>query len=318
MSGFASPGWFVMLLAVAAIGMGYLLAQRRRRKHIVRFANLELLERVMPRRPGWPRHVAPALLLVGLTAMMIGLAGPTAEARVPRNRAVVMLTIDVSLSMTATDIKPSRVEAAKAAAVSFVEGLTPGVNLGLVTFGGTATVQVTPTTERAPVVEAIKNMRLLPGTATGDAVAASLATIDQFGKMLGDAQGPPPSRIVLMSDGKQTVGRDVFAAADEAKKAHIPITSISFGTQDGVVDIEGRPIPVPADTPAMREIATISGGDFFEAASAERIREVYDTLGEQIGYETKRGDASKPWFAVAALLTTAAAATGLAFTRRLP
>lgn len=120
-----------------------------------------------------------------------------------------------------------------------------------------------------------------------------------------------------MSDGKQTVGRHVYDVAAQAKGAKVPITTISFGTEVGVAQIEGQPVPV-VDTPAMKENVNISGGDFFEADSAERVRSVYGTLGEQIGYETKRGDASKPWFALAAVLTTAAASTGLALTRRLP
>lgn len=121
-----------------------------------------------------------------------------------------------------------------------------------------------------------------------------------------------------MSDGKQTVGRDVYDVAAQAKGAKVPITTISFGTEASVAVIEGRKAPVPVDAPATKEIASNSGGDFFEADNAERVRSVYDTLGEQIGYETKRGDASRPWFALAAVLTTAAASTGLTLTRRLP
>src|SRR4051812_23078537 len=147
-SGFNAPWWFLLLLIVAAIGVGYVLAQRMRRKRTMRFTNLELLDKVAPRSQGWPRHVPAALVIVSLMLLTVGLAGPTAEAKVPRNRATVVLVIDVSLSMEATDVKPSRIAAAKEAATSFARGLTPGINLGLVSFAGTATALVPPTTER--------------------------------------------------------------------------------------------------------------------------------------------------------------------------
>ena len=136
---FTSPWWFLLLIVVGAIVVGYIAAQSMRRRRTMRFTNLELLERVMPKQPSWIRHVPAVVLVIALMLLTTAMAGPTAEQRVPRNRATVMLVIDVSLSMEATDVKPSRLEAAQTAAKDFVTGLTPGINLGLIAFAGTAT-----------------------------------------------------------------------------------------------------------------------------------------------------------------------------------
>lgn len=316
--GFTSPGWFALLAVAAGLLVAYLVVQRRRRRHVMRFTNLELLERVAPRQQGWPRHVPAALLMVALILLSVGLAGPTAEAKVPRNRATVMLAIDVSLSMKAADVAPSRLEAAKVSAASFAEGLTAGVNLGLVSFAGSATVLVAPTIDRSAVIQAINTLKLAEATATGEAIAASMAAIDSFGKILAGPDGPPPARIVLMTDGKQTVGRSALDAAKEAGSAEIPISTISFGTEHGEIEIEGRSQPVEVDDDAMREIAKLSGGDFYKAASADELQKVYDTLGEQIGFETKRTDASRPWVVLGTLAAMVAVGTGLLIGQRLP
>ncbi|MFI6094131.1 VWA domain-containing protein [Lentzea sp. NPDC051213] len=318
-SNFVAPWWFLLLIAVAVLTAGYVVVQRMRHKRVLRFTNLELLERVAPKRERWSRHVPAAFLLAALALLTVALAGPTSEQRVPRNRATVMLVVDVSLSMKATDVKPSRLEAAQVAAKSFAEGLTPGINLGLISFAGSATVLVAPTTDRAAVTQSIDGLKLAQSTATGDALVAAMASIDSFGKVVGGAEGPPPARIVLMTDGKETVGtRKAFDAAEDAKKAAIPISTISFGTEDGVVDIEGRQQSVPVDDDSMKEIAKISGGEFFKAASAEELRRVYDTLGEQIGYEKKQADASKPWLLLGTLTAMFAAAGALLLGQRLP
>lgn len=318
LKGFTSPVWFVLFAVAALLLVGYLVVQRRRRKHIMRFTNLELLEKVAPRRQGWPRHVPAALLIVSLILLAVGLAGPTAEAKVPRNRATVMLVIDVSLSMRATDVAPSRIDAAKVSATSFTEGLTAGVNLGLVSFAGSATVLVAPTVDRSTVTQAISTLKLAEATATGEGIAAAMGAIDSFGKILAGPDGPPPARIVLMTDGKQTVGRSAFDAAKEAGKAKIPISTISFGTEHGEIEIDGRSQPVEVDDDAMREIAQLSGGDFYKAASADELQKVYDTLGEQIGYETKRTDASRPWVMLGTFAAITAVGAGLMIGQRLP
>src|SRR5262249_26818817 len=157
-------------------------------------ANLAMLERVAPRGPGWTRHIPAALLILSLLLLTLGLAGPTANAQVPRDRAVVMLIIDVSLSMNSTDVAPSRIAAAKDAATAFVRGLRPGINLGVESFAGTATVLVSPTTDRNQAVRAIGSLTLAESTATGEALAAALEAINAFDQLIpGQGQGPPPA-----------------------------------------------------------------------------------------------------------------------------
>jgi len=325
LDGFASPWWFLLLGVVAALFAGYLVVQRMRRRRTLRFANLELLEKVAPKGPQWTRHVPPALLLVGLLLLTVAMTGPTALQRVPRNRATVMLVIDVSLSMEATDVKPNRLQAAQAAAKSFAAGLTPGINLGLISFAGTATVLVSPTTDRPAVVTAIESLRLAQSTATGEAIFAALQAIEGLSQIVGGPEGPPPARIVLMTDGKQTIptddpddSRGAFTAARAASADGTPVSTISFGTSDGTVDIDGKQTPVPVDDDSMRQIAELSGGEFYKAASAEELRQVYDTLGEQIGFELKHADASRPWLILGTLLAITAAGSSLFIGQRLP
>ncbi|MGH3871548.1 MAG: VWA domain-containing protein [Pseudonocardiaceae bacterium] len=325
LTGFTSPLWFLMLAVVAALAVGYLWMQRRRRRQVLRFANLEMLERIVPKHQGWQRHLPLTLLLTALVLFTVALAGPTAERKVPRNRATVMLVIDVSLSMRATDIEPSRLAAAQREAKRFAHDLTPGVNLGLVSFAGSPTVLVSPTTERVSVVRAIDNLKLAEATGTGEAIFAALSSIEAFGAVVSDAQGPPPARIVLLTDGKQTVPtpdgddpRGAFTAARAATAAKIPISAISFGTAYGQVDINGERQPVPADDESIRRIADLSGGQFYNASTASQLSEVVNTLGEQIGYETKQTDASRPWLIAGTLIAVLAAAGALAIGQRLP
>jgi len=265
------------------------------------------------------------LLIASLSLFTLGMAGPTAEQKVPRNRATVMLVIDVSLSMEATDVRPSRIAAAQAAATSFVQGMTPGINLGLISFAGTATVLVSPTTDRPGVVRAIENMDLAQSTATGEALFSAMKAIDGFSSVVGGADGPPPARIVLMTDGKQTTPsidpdgpRGGFTAAKEAKARGIPVSTISFGTEHGRVQINGKNLQVPVDDDAMQRIAELSGGEFHKAVSAEELNRVYETLGEQIGYEIKHTDASRPWLILGTLVLIGAAGSSLLISQRLP
>lgn len=324
LSQFATPWWLLFLLVVAALVVGYLWVQRQRHKHTLRFTNFALLEKVAPSRPGRWRHIPALLLVISLVFFTVALAGPTAEKRVPRNRATVILVIDVSLSMQAKDVEPSRLAAAQDAAKSFAEGLTPGINLGLVAFAGTASVLVSPTTNRDATKAAIDNLHLAERTATGEAVFTALQSIDTLAAVLGGGDQAPPARIVLLSDGKQTVPespddpRGGFTAARKAKEKGVPISTISFGTRHGYVVIEDQRIGVPVDDPSLREIANLSGGSFFSASSLEELRDVYDTLEEQIGFETTRGDASRPWIVLGVLFATAGLALGLVLRQRIP
>ncbi|WP_040796998.1 VWA domain-containing protein [Nocardia higoensis] len=331
-SHFTALIWLGFLVVVALIALGYVLVQRSRHRQMLRFTNMELLEKVAPARPSPLRHVPVALMLVGLIFLTIAAAGPTAVQKVPRNRATVVLVMDVSLSMEAKDVPPNRLSVAQQAGKEFVDGLTPGINLGFVTFAGTASVMQSPTTNREAVKAAIDNIKLAERTATGEGILTALQSIETLATVLGGAETPPPARIVLMSDGKQTVPDDkdvdnprhAFTAARLAKNKGIPVSTISFGTDWGSVEIPDQDgqgsqrVKVPVDNESLREIAKLSGGEFYTASSLEELTAVYDTLEEQIGYETTRGDASRPWLLLGMLLVSAGIVTGLLYRQRLP
>ncbi len=314
---FQAPGWLLGLLAVAALVALYVVLQLRRKKYAARFTNVALLGTLVPKRPGWKRHLAFGLVALALGVLVVSLAKPSTEVRVPRERATVMMAVDVSMSMEATDIEPTRFEAMQVAAKEFVDVLPEQINLGLVAFSGTATTLVTPTTDRGQVRAAIDNLDLAEATAIGEAVFTSLTAIANFQTALGETEEAVPARIVLLSDGTNTQGRPTTQAVDSAIDAEIPVSTIAFGTDYGTVEIEGQSVPVPVDRAALEEIAEETGGSYSEAASAEELEEVYSDLGSQIGYTTEPQDVSYWFVRGGVLLALLGAAMSLLFTSRL-
>ncbi|EWM11514.1 VWA domain-containing protein [Kutzneria sp. 744] len=324
LSGFADPLWLLLIGVVAVLAVGYLVTQRLRRRDTKRFTNLELLERVAPRRPGWQRHIPPAMLAVGLILLSIALAGPTAESKVPRNRATVMLVVDVSLSMNSKDIPPSRLAAAQQAAKSFADQLTPGVNLGLIEFAGSATTLVSPTTDRTQVKAGIDALKPAEGTATGDGIAAAVQAIQSLRqadhRRRRSAAGP--HRAAVGRAGRTTPPTRTPRGArtprrGRARQAQMPISGIYFGTKGGTADVEGQAEDVPGDQQAMRQIAELSGGQAYDAESAGQLQNVYSSLASQIGYETKTVDASQPWLALGTLISLLSVAASVLITQRI-
>jgi len=324
LSGFAHPWFFLLLLVIAGLVGLYIIVQVARQKRILRFANMELLESVAPKRPSRWRHVPAILLVVSLVLLTVAMAGPTHNVRIPRNRAVVMLTMDVSQSMRATDVEPSRLAAAQEAAKQFADQLTPGINLGLIAYAGTATVLVSPTTNREATKVAIDKLQLADRTATGEAIFTALQAVATVGAVIGGGDGPPPARIVLMSDGKETVPsnpdnpKGAFTAARTAKDQGVPISTVSFGTPYGYVEINDTRQPVPVDDAMLKKIAELSGGNAYTATSLQQLKEVFTSLQDQIGYETIKGDASVGWLRLGALVLMVAALAALLINRRLP
>jgi Ca-activated chloride channel family protein len=317
--------WFLLFLVVVLglIGL-YIVVQLARHKRMLRFANMELLESVAPKRPSRWRHVPAILLVLSLLLLTVAMAGPTNDVRIPRNRAVVMLVIDVSQSMRATDVSPSRLAAAQEAAKQFADQLTPGINLGLIAYAGTATVLVSPTTNRDATKTAIDKLQLADRTATGEGIFTALQAIATVGAVIGGGDEPPPARIVLMSDGKETVPsnpdnpKGAYTAARTAKDQGVPISTVSFGTPYGYVEINNQRQPVPVDAEMLKKIAELSGGEAYTASSLEQLKEVFTNLQEQIGYETRKGDASAGWLRLGALVLALAGLAALLINRRLP
>jgi Ca-activated chloride channel family protein len=325
LTGFAHAWYFLYLLIVLGLVAAYVIVQFGRHRRVLRFANMDLLARVAPASNGrrW-RHVPAILLVIALAILAIALAAPTHDVRIPRNRAVVMLVIDVSESMVSTDVPPTRLEAAKVAGKEFADELTPGINLGLVAFGGSATLLVSPTTNRAAMKAAIDNLQPEERTATGEGIFTALQSIASVGAVMGGGSTPAPANIVLESDGAETVPRNpdeprgAYTAARAAKDQGVAISTISFGTPDGVVDIGGQQIAVPVDDGTLQQITDITGGQTFHAGSLAQLKQVYSTLQQQIGYETIRGDASEGWIRLGAVLMAAAVLVSVLTNRRVP
>jgi Ca-activated chloride channel family protein len=324
LTGFQHVWWLLFLFLIFGLVVAYILAQLARKRRVLRFANMELLESVAPQRPNTWRHLPAILLIASLLLFTIAMAGPTQDVRIPRNRAVVMLVIDVSQSMRADDVAPSRLVAAQEAAKSFADELTPGINLGLISYAGTATVLVSPTTNRDATKLAIDKLQLADRTATGEGIFTALQAIATVGAVIGGGDSPPPARIVLFSDGKETVPsnpdnpKGAYTAARTANDQGVPISTISFGTKNGYVEINDQRQPVPVDDETMKKVAELSGGEAFSASNLSELKRVYSTLQQQIGYETIRGEASTGWLRLGAVVLACAAVAALLINRRLP
>jgi Ca-activated chloride channel family protein len=311
---FTSPGRLWLLALVALLAVGYVLRQRRASRDAVRLPGLSLLTAVAPRL-GWRRHVASALLLVSMAGATAAFAEPRADVQVPRERATILVALDVSLSMAATDVTPDRFTAAKAAAVEFVEGLPERFNVGLVAFSGSASVVVPATQEHAAVTAAIERLALGNGTAIGEAVASSLTAVAAVPGATSETDATP-AHVVLLSDGANTVGRPVAAAVEEAVAAGVPVSTIAYGTRQGEVLIEQRRIRVPVDAPALAELAADTDGTAYEAASGDELQAVYADIGSAIGTTTESREIGAGAAGLALLATVAAGAAALAWSPR--
>ena len=314
---FNAAHWLVLLLGVAGLAVAYVVQQRRRPRYAVRFTNLALLDAVAPQRPGWRRHLPAAAFLLALTSLVVAYARPTRNVQVPRDRATVMVAIDTSVSMEATDVLPNRITAAKVAATDFVDQVPRRFQLGLVSFSGTAQVLVSPTTDRELVKRNIDLLQLGPRTAIGEAVFASLSAIQTANSGMKEGE-VPPATIVLMSDGETTFGRPNEEAAQAASEAGVPVSTIAYGTDNGLVIVQDRAVSVPVNKEALQRLADFTGGKAFEAASGEELGDVYKKIGSSIGYTTERREITS-WFVGFGLVLGALAAAGsLLWFSRLP
>src|SRR5215212_2424004 len=264
---FLAPGrlWLLLLIPLL-VGLYLWLVQRKRNRSMQ--VSKTMFDLVIPRDRTWLRHVAVGLSILSLLTLTVAFAKPKDQVSVPRERATIVVTIDVSLSMEATDVAPNRIEAAKAAAAAFVNTLPPKFNVALVSFAGTATTLVPPTLDRGAVTAAIRSLRPQASTAIGEGIYTSLAALAQVPPDPDNPKAVAPARIVLLSDGKTQVGRPSDQAAMAARAQSVPIYTIAYGTPDGYIDIGGRREPVPVDRAELARVAKISGGEAYTASSA--------------------------------------------------
>ena len=313
---FLDPWWLFAVVPVLAVAGVYVWRQLHRKHFAMRFTNVDMLRVLAPRGPGPRRHLAAGAFLAALLALAAGMARPSVDTKEPLERATIMLAIDVSLSMEATDVQPNRIAAAKQAANDFVKNLPPTFNVGLVAFAKSANVLVSPTKERAAIQQGLDGLQLAQSTATGEAVFSCL---DALRSVPADgAKGLPPARIVLLSDGYRTFGRSIEEAAAAAQAANVPVSTIAFGTDTGMIEIDGQTQRVPVDRPSLQKLAQITKGHYYEAASVGELKKVYQDMGSSIGYRTRPREVTQWYVGMALLFALAAAGMSLLWTSRLP
>lgn len=326
------PLFLLALVPVALLAIGYLVMQRRRIKYALRFATAPMLERLVPHRPRWRRHLAAGLVVGALALLAVATTQPQVRAQVPYERATILVAIDTSASMTAEDMPPNRLEAAKTAAVSFVDQLPARYNVGLVTFSSSARVVSSPTTDHALVARSIEGLGPPDGgTAIGEAVFSSINDLRQIldeaaagGPSASPSPGSEddtdeegaPAHLVLLSDGGNSAGRNPVAAAEAAREAGLPVSTIAYGTEGSSAALPGgQSVEVREDT--LRELADTTGGEFYRASSADELREVYDDIGTLVGYHVEYREITV-WVVIGAMvLAFVAAALSLRWFARL-
>ena len=313
---FMEPVWLLMVIPVLLIAAVYVWRTLHRRAYAVRFTNVALLKKIAPRGLGFRRHLAAIAFLLTLLTLATAMARPSVDTKQPLQRATIMIAIDVSLSMASTDVSPTRIRAAQTAAKEFVKTLPASYNIGLVSFAKTANVLVSPTKERDSILQAIDGLQLAEATATGEAVFTCLASIQSV--PADGASGPPPARVVLLSDGYRTAGRPIDEAAAAAAAVNVPVSTIAFGTDTGTVDIGGETQRVPVDRPSLEQLAETTRGHYYEAASLPQLKQVYQDMGSSIGYKTAPREVTQWYVGIALLLAFAAGGMSLLWTSRLP
>lgn len=314
---FREPLLLLGLLLVPLAVFAYLAAQRRRRRFAVRYTNVDVLATVAGR--AWGRHVPAALALLALTVLLVGLGRPERTVAAPLRQGTVVMVTDTSGSMEATDVPPNRLQAAQEAARALSRKLPEDFRLGLVTFNSVAEQQVAPTTDRSQVLAAIDGLKVRGATAMGEGLELGLRSArEPVRDTLGRARRLP-AVLVLLSDGKSTRGdADPVDVADEAKKLKIPIYAIALGTQAGVLNRNGRSVPVPPDTVTLRDIAETTGGRYFAAPSAARLETIYANLGARFSTRKVKQEVTSAFAGGALVLLLAGGALSLLRTGRLP
>jgi Ca-activated chloride channel homolog len=314
--GFQRPALLLFALIPLALLAVYVLVQGRRRHRLRRYTDAEVPQSL------W-RHLPIAVSLLSLALLTIALATPTHDMRIPRNRAVVMLVIDMSQSMRATDVEPDRLKAAEQAASKFAAQLTPGINLGLVGFAGTPYLLVPPTPQHQATIDALPKLQFGDGTATGEAIYTALHAIDAINIAGGDT--PPPARIVLLSDGGENRPTDpgdphdgAYTAARLAKDQGVPISTITFGTPTGSISLDGVRVNVPVSADQMKTIARLAGGQSYTAANLAELNKDYNDIQNEIGYRVVAGPGGSGWLRLGVLTALIATVLALLINRRLP
>lgn len=346
---FLWPSFLWLLLAIPLLVGTYLWMLRRKKKSALRYASLSIVREALGKGPGWRRHVPPFLFLLALVAMFLAAARPLATIALPSTQETIILAMDVSGSMRATDVKPNRLVASQNAAKAFLEDLPRHVKVGIVAFAGTAQVVQAPTLSRDDLVAAIDKFQLQRATAIGSAIVVSLAELfpdhgidlaamtygsgRPRGISLDQANQPKKEKkeftpvapgsyssaaIILLTDGQRTTGVDTLEAAKMAADRGVKIYVIGLGTVDGYASgMDGLAYYLQLDEPTLREVARMTGGEYHHAATAEALRGVYQGLGSSMQVVTRETEVAPLLALVAALLMAAAGTLSVLWFRRI-
>ena len=317
---FASPLLLLSLLVPPAMAVAYWWSRRRPARYAVRFPGTPVLAGVVRAAPRWRRHVPAAVAALALAVLGLALARPHATVAVPVERASVVLVTDVSRSMRATDVEPTRLDAARSAAETFLERVPDELRVGAVAFSSAPHSVLPPTHDRDRVRLHLETLSADGSTATGDGLGQALELLNEdTGRERRDTRRRPPAAIVLLSDGKRTAGRDPVEVAREARAARVPIHTVSLGTAGAVIEgSSGAPLPVPPDPETMARIARTSGGETFDVSESDQLDAVYEGLGSQLATRPEKRDITPAFAGGGLVLLVAAAALSLRAGGRLP
>jgi Ca-activated chloride channel homolog len=316
--------WPLGLLALVLVPLalaGYVALERRRRRQAAAFAAPALHPNLLGHRPGRLRHLAPALALAALVALSLGVARPHATLSVKQEQATVVLALDTSRSMEATDVPPTRLAVAQRVVRGFLDELPEGYRVGIVSFADSAQAVLPATANREAAQTALRNLRVGHGTALGEGIARAIQVAQRVPAEEGKK---PPASILVLSDGAQTQGvLTPQQAAERAKKLRIPVYTVAFGTENGVVEVVDdngfrQRVTVPPDPPTLRAVAQATGARFYAAPTAAQLEAVYDELGSRIGSVKKEREVTAAFAAGGAVLLLAAGAVSAFLFGRLP
>jgi Ca-activated chloride channel family protein len=334
---FQWPNLLWSLLLVPALVGAYWWLLRRRRRSTVRLASIAVAKAALGQGPGWRRHVPPALLLAAITALLVAAARPMAVVKLPLSQRTIMLAMDVSGSMRATDVKPNRIVASQEAAKAFVNALPRDVKVGIVSFAGTAAVVQAPTVSREDIIAAIDRFHLQRGTATGSGIVLSLATLFpddeiEISQITGQRNMPKPlgenkpkkefkpveagsynsAAIIMLTDGQRTTGPDPLDAAKMAAQRGVRVYTVGVGTTSGeTIGFEGWSMRVRLDEETLKNIAVMTQAEYFYAGSAQDLLKVYESLSSKLVVERKETEITALLALLAALLVATGAGLGV-------
>ena len=310
------PAFLIGLLAIPLLAAGYVLAQLRRRTYTLRFTNLALLGSVMRRSPGIRRHVPPAMFLLGAFALLSAMTVPVLQLEVARNSADVMLVIDVSGSMQATDVTPNRLEAAKGAATTLIDQLPGSDRIGLVTFDTQAVLRQGLTTDHGAVKAALSTLTPGSGTAMGDGLWLAFNQLNPGSRAASGAR-ERPAMIVVLTDGVSNQGSDPLTIAQRIAAAKVPVQTIGIGLRNGSATVRGEPVG-GVDEATLGAIAQMTGGKYFYAQAAGELQNIYSTLASQVGWQFQEMNLMVPLLIGGIALVVVGAAVSLVWFRVLP